>query len=199
MTRIIGGEARGRRLRTPPGVSTRPTADRVREALFSALESELGTLSGLRVLDLFAGSGAIGLEARSRGASAVVLVEADRSTAALIRSNIEDLGLDHVDVVMNKAERWVDSGGGAPGAGFDIVYVDPPYVMGSRAVADLVQRLVATGRLAPDAIVVVERSRRGEAWVWPIGIVGVREKRYGETLLFYGRVRDAAAPPDVPA
>ena len=87
MTRIIAGTARGRRLRTPSGEATRPTADRVREALFSALESELGTLSGLRFLDLYAGSGAVGLEARSRGAVAVTAVESDRRTARLVQDN----------------------------------------------------------------------------------------------------------------
>ena len=195
MTRIIGGAARGRRLRTPAGTSTRPTADRVREALFSALESELGTMSGLRVLDLFAGSGAVGLEARSRGASSVVLVEADRPTAAVIRANAEDLAFDQVEVVMSKAERWVESAAASP-LRFDVVYVDPPYAMSSEQVAGLLERLSATGRLADDALVVVERSRRGQAWEWPPALEGVRDKRYGETMLFYGRVRAVAASPE---
>ena len=94
MSRIIAGSARGRRLRTPSGDATRPTSDRVREALFSALESELGTLSGLRLLDLYAGSGAVGLEAMSRGAAAVTSVESDRRTARLVQDNAEQLGLD---------------------------------------------------------------------------------------------------------
>lgn len=185
MTRIIGGSARGRRLRTPPGTNTRPTADRVREALFSSLESELGTLSGLHVLDLFAGSGAVGLEARSRGAAAVVLVEADRPTGAVIRANVKDLGFDQVEVLTTKAERWVDD----PGTRlFDVVYVDPPYAMDTAVVRELLGRLLGSGRLGEDAVVVVERSRRGPGWEWPGGLEAVREKRYGETLLFFGRV-----------
>jgi 16S rRNA (guanine966-N2)-methyltransferase len=196
VTRIIGGSARGRRLRTPPGNSTRPTADRVREALFSALESELGTISGLHVLDLFAGSGAVGLEARSRCASSVTLGEADRATAAVIRQNVKDLGFDHVDVAVARVERWVDQVGGPPA--FDVVYADPPYPMSTPQVADLLGRLVVSGRLAEDAVVVVERSRRGEDWVWPIGLEGVREKRYGETMLFYGRVQSTDTAPTPP-
>ncbi len=189
MTRIIAGAARGRRLRTPPGTATRPTSDRVREALFSALESALGTISGLRVLDLFAGSGAVGLEARSRGAASVVLVEADRATAALIRTNAGDLGFDDVDVRAMKAQRWVEEVSDGVPVQFDVAYVDPPYAMSSVDVADLLTGLLGAGRLAADAVVVVERSRRGDAWEWPIGFEGVRDKRYGETMLYYGRVR----------
>ena len=193
MTRIIGGSARGRRLRTPPGNDTRPTADRVREALFSALESELGTISGLHVLDLFAGSGAVGLEARSRGATSVTLVEADRATAGVIRQNAEDLAFGEVEVVVARAERWVTHESAGPA--FDVVYADPPYPMDTAQVSDLLGRLAGSGRIAPDAVVVVERSRRGGGWVWPIGLEGVREKRYGETMLFFGRVETTDATP----
>lgn len=192
VTRIIGGVARGRRLRTPTGTSTRPTSDRVREALFSALESEFGTIAGLHVLDLFAGSGAVGLEARSRGAVAVTLVESDRPTAAVIRSNAEALGLDAVDVRTTTAERWIDAhtpeAGEDESARFDVVYVDPPYALPTHQVAGMLSRLVASGRLADDAIVVVERPRRGEGWSWPDGLEPLRAKRYGETMLFYGQV-----------
>jgi 16S rRNA (guanine966-N2)-methyltransferase len=153
-------------------------------------------MSGLRVLDLFAGSGAVGLEARSRGASSVVLVEADRPTAAVIRANAKVLGFDQVEVVMSTAERWVENHAVPTHGRFDVVYVDPPYAMTSAALADLLERLAATGRLADHAVVVVERSRRGESWAWPLALEGVRDKRYGETMLFYGRVRDATASPE---
>ena len=99
MTRIIGGSAGGRRLKAPVGERTRPTSDRVREALFSSLDAELGSITGLRFLDLYAGSGAVGLEARSRGAGVVTLVEQDRRTVAVIRDNVRTLGLSRVDVV----------------------------------------------------------------------------------------------------
>src|SRR6188472_4251172 len=100
MTRIIGGAAGGRRISTPRGVHTRPTSDRVREALFSAIESWCGSLHGLRFLDLYAGSGAVGLEAWSRGAGVVTLVEQDRRTAALISGNARTLGFPKANVVV---------------------------------------------------------------------------------------------------
>ncbi|MGH3508462.1 MAG: RsmD family RNA methyltransferase, partial [Nocardioidaceae bacterium] len=121
MTRIIGGEARGRRLRTPTGDSTRPTADRVREALFSAIEARIGTLVGRRFLDVYAGSGAVGLEARSRGAEHVALVEQDRATARLIESNARALGFEQVEVVAVRADRIPEA---PAGTGYDVVFLD---------------------------------------------------------------------------
>src|SRR6476620_12094520 len=105
MTRIIGGTAGGRRLRTPGGEATRPTSDRVREALFSALESRLGSLTGLRFLDLYAGSGAVGLEAMSRGAGVVTAVESDRRTARLVQQNADALGFRRAEVVAAPVEK----------------------------------------------------------------------------------------------
>jgi 16S rRNA (guanine966-N2)-methyltransferase len=192
VTRIIAGSVRGRRLRTPAGRSTRPTPDRVREALFSALESELGTLAGMHFLDLFAGSGAVGLEARSRGASSVVLVEHDRTAADVIRANIRDLGLDRVTVRVHKAERLTNGVGTRPDElatpVFDVVYADPPYDMAATVLAHVIAGLLDAGRLSDEALVVVERARREADWVWPAGLRGVRERRYGDTMLFYGRV-----------
>jgi 16S rRNA (guanine966-N2)-methyltransferase len=193
MTRIIAGAARGRRLKTPTGTATRPTSDRVREALFSALESELGTLSGTRFLDLFAGSGAVGLEARSRGAADVVLVEYDKATAALIRSNAEQLGLGGVTVLTSRAERLPES---QPHGAFDVVYVDPPYSMEKAAVFDTIGSLRTAGWFSHGALVVVERPRRDGRWMWPVGLEGVREKKYGETMLWYGRSTHGAPGPD---
>src|SRR3954469_23497155 len=123
MTRIIGGSAGGRRLQTPSGDATRPTADRVREALFSALEAEFGSLHGLRFLDLYAGSGAVALEAASRGAIGVTAVESDRRTARIVADNARELGFD-VDV---RAQRGASVLATAPGAPYDVVFADPPY------------------------------------------------------------------------
>lgn len=183
MTRIIGGDAGGRRIKAPPGDRTRPTSDRVREALFSAVDSALGSLHGLRFLDLYAGSGAVGLEARSRGAGVVTLVERDRRTAAVIRDNIRELALGNVDLVVADTVRAL---GQPPRAPYDVVFLDPPYAV---PVEDLTAALTALRDhdwLAHRALVVLERSSRGASPTWPEGFVGDRTKRYGETVLWYG-------------
>ncbi len=183
MTRIIGGRAGGRRLATPRGQATRPTSDRVREALFSAVESWCVTLEGLRVLDLYAGSGAVGLEAWSRGAGVVTLVEQDRRTAALIRSNAADLGFGRADV---RAQPVGAVLAGTPQAPYDVVFMDPPYPLENAAVEADLAALVANGWLVPDALVVVERGSRSRGLRWPEGLEVHREKKYGETVLWYG-------------
>lgn len=184
MTRIIGGSVGGQRLSTPRGRATRPTSDRVREALFSALESWSGSLTGLRFLDLYAGSGAVGLEARSRGAGVVTLVEQDRRTAALIRDNARALRLDHVEVLHGAVADVLRR---PPVAPYDVVFADPPYPTPDLEVSRALQALVDGGWLVPGAVVVVERGTRGSSHVWPEGLVGERDKRYGETVLRYGR------------
>lgn len=193
MTRIIAGSARGRRLRTPPGDTTRPTADRVREALFSSLEAELGGWDGIRFLDLYAGSGAVGLEALSRGAAAATLVEQDRRALGVLRANVATLGLPGAQVLAGPVERVVAhppapgaGGSGAPG-GFDVVFADPPYPLASGEVDAVVAALVAHGWLATEALVVVERGRRGEELRFAPPVVVERTRSYGEATLWYGR------------
>src|SRR4051795_9287593 len=126
VTRIIGGAAGGRRIKAPAGDRTRPTSDRVREALFSAVDAALGSLHGLRFLDVYAGSGAVGLEARSRGAGVVTMVEHDRRTAGLIRENARDLGFDDVEVLVSDAGKAL---GREPLAPYDVAFLDPPYAV----------------------------------------------------------------------
>lgn len=184
MTRIIGGVARGRAIRTPPGDSTRPTADRVREALFSSLESVYGTLHGVSLLDVFAGSGAVGLEAASRGASRVTAVERDRAVSALIASNAKTLGLDQVEVVTAAAAALGDRGSRPA---FEVAFLDPPYDVPNETLRETLAGLGEAGWLADEATVVVERSRRNPPWIWPAGFLAVRERRYGDTILWYGR------------
>ena len=191
MTRIIGGAAGGRRLRTPPGDSTRPTSDRVREALFSALEAQFGTLRGLRFLDLYAGSGAVALEAASRGAVGVTAVESDRRTARLVAANAGEVGFD-VDV---RAQSVAGVLAAAPPEPFDVVYLDPPYPMPADEVVAALTALVAHGWVQPGGAVVVERSARSVEPRWPDGLVLRRTKRYGETVLWYLR-RDSGTDPD---
>jgi len=183
MTRIIGGSAGGRRINAPRGSNTRPTSDRVREALFSAVESWCGSLDGLRVLDLYAGSGAVGLEARSRGAGVVTLVEHDRKTAALISDNVKSLGFTRVDVVSAMVATTLMR---SPVAPYDLVFLDPPYPLADQDVETDLRALVDNEWLVPGALVVVERSGRSPGPKWPPGLVAEREKRYGETTLWYG-------------
>lgn len=198
MTRIIGGEARGRRLRTPPGAATRPTSDRVREALFSALESALGSLSGLRFLDLYAGSGAVGLEARSRGAGAVTAVESDRRTARLISDNAAALGFAEVRVVGQPVGRFLDGGADDPGGPYDVAFLDPPYDLAPAEVENVLARL-ARGWVRDGATVVIERSTRSVEPAWPVGLVRERSREYGETVLWYVRADLSVPAPPGPA
>jgi 16S rRNA (guanine966-N2)-methyltransferase len=183
MTRIIGGSAGGRRLRTPSGDATRPTSDRVREALFSALEAEFGSLHGLRFLDLYAGSGAVALEAASRGAVAVTAVESDRRTARLVAANAADLGFD-VDV---RAQPVTSVLATAPDSPYDVVFLDPPYPLSGEEVSHTLDLLVAHDWVEPGGAVVVERSARSVEPRWPEGIRLRRSKKYGETVLWYLR------------
>ncbi len=183
MTRIIGGAAGGRRLRTPHGSTTRPTSDRVREALFSAVEAWCGSLKGLRFLDLYAGSGAVGLEAWSRGAGVVTLVEQDRRTAALVADNARTLGFARADVRVAPVAATLQR---APAAPYDVVFSDPPYPLSDERVAADLEALAAQRWLVPGALVVVERSARSPEPAWPDGIEVSRSKRYGETVLWYG-------------
>ena len=185
MTRIVAGLAKGRRLQTPPGRATRPTADRVREALFSALESDLGGLAGVRFLDLYAGSGAVGLEAVSRGAAGAVLVERDRRTAAFARRNAAALGLAGVEVLTCSVDRFVESS--AAGSPFGAAFLDPPYDVDTATVNRVLARLAANGHLLQHSVVVVERPTRAGEMPWPAGLAATRSRAYGETTLWYGR------------
>jgi 16S rRNA (guanine966-N2)-methyltransferase len=187
MTRIISGSAGGRQLSTPPGARTRPTSDRVREAVFSRLD-HLDVLAGARVLDLFAGSGALGLEAASRGASSVVLVESDRTAAAVIRANARAVGFgERVLVLADLAERALLSGA-AEDERFDVVFLDPPYELPEDRLADVLTLLVVHRWLAADALVVVERSARSPEPRWPAGLESSEQRRYGETTVWFAQV-----------
>lgn len=183
MTRIIGGTAGGRRLRTPSGDATRPTSDRVREAIFSAVESRVGTLSGLRVLDLYAGSGALGLEAWSRGAAAVTFVERDRRTAALVTANARELGCGGAQVLTGAVRAVLSR---PPDAPYDLVLSDPPYPLPDQDVETDLRLLADHGWLAEDATVMVERGTRGGEFGWPEGFEAAGSRRYGETTVRWG-------------
>jgi 16S rRNA (guanine966-N2)-methyltransferase len=179
--RVVGGRLGGRRLRTVPGKDTRPTSDRVREALFGMLG---GRVEGARVLDLFAGTGALGIEAMSRGAGSAVLVEQAAAAVAVIRANLEALDLnDTVKVRRTRAETYLRTQRDGP---FDLVLLDPPYAAPVGLVAGVLGRLARTA-LAPGAVVVVESSARAEAPPWPPGLVPDPPRRYSDTALHIAR------------
>ena len=198
MTRIIAGSHRGRRLSVPNGDATRPTTDRVREALFSAIaawsrsaaEAAANSLQGLAFADLFAGSGAVGLEAASRGAEAVLLVESSTRTAAVTGRNIAELGLG--DIVKLRGERVERLVRGRPSRTYDIVFLDPPYSLPALELAEVVAAVVGNGWLEPDGLLVVERSRRAADLDWPPGFELGWRRDYGETTLLFGRESDPA-------
>jgi 16S rRNA (guanine966-N2)-methyltransferase len=166
----------------PSGGGTRPTSDRTREALFSSLASLLD-LDGARVLDLFAGSGAVGLEALSRGAGHALFVESDNRAAALIRQNARTLNLNGARV---RAERVQKVVGNAPDAPYDLVFADPPYAFEPAELDATLASLAANGWLAEGGIVVLERRRDAPEPVWPVPLKTHAYKRYGDTALWYG-------------
>ena len=190
MSRIIAGSRGGRRIAMPPGAKTRPTTDRVREALFSAIAAWAGTadgaaeeaLAGLAFADLYAGSGAVGLEAASRGADPVLLVEGNKRTAQLTGRNVADLRLP-AQVRPVRVEQLVAEPAPAP---FDVAFLDPPYDLASGSVGEVLAALAEHGWLAVDALVVVERSRRSADFAWPALVGETWTKGYGETVLHFG-------------
>jgi 16S rRNA (guanine966-N2)-methyltransferase len=158
--------------------------------LFSSLAALVGAWAGRRVLDLYAGSGAVGLEALSRGAAHALLVESDPRAVRTITANVETLGLPGAVVRQGRVERVVADG--LPGPAYDVVFADPPYDLPDE---DLRAVLVGLGpQVTDDAVAAVERSTRGGDWAWPSGWAGLRSRRYGEATLWYGRA--AAAGPE---
>ena len=171
--RIIAGSRRGARLVAPRGHDTRPTPDRVREAAFNLI----GPVDGARVLDLYAGSGAIGLEALSRGAARAVLVENDRSALAAIERNLEKLRLTGVEVARESAVARV-AADARRGSRYDLVFIDPPYRMLSNALRELTSHLPSV--LAEGGVVVVESAAKDEP---DLPLVPRTSRRYGSTRL----------------
>ena len=169
MSRIISGEARGRTIKGPPE-GTRPTSDRAREGLFSSLQVRFG-FAGQRVLDLFAGSGALGLEAASRGADEVVLVESNPNAVDIIRHNMNVVGHPHVTVEQAKVSDYVPR---APREHFSMVLADPPYDLPDGAVAEMLDALIPL--LADEAAVVIERHRESPETNWPRGFTPTGQK-----------------------
>lgn len=185
MSRIISGAAGGVRLASVPGDNTRPTTDRVKESLFSKLES-YDIIRGARVLDAFGGSGALGCEALSRGAASVTLLDTYPKAVAVIRKNVAAVekamgrtGSSSTRVQQSQALTYVKSASGP----WDLVFVDPPYAMPNEQVSELMEAL--TPKLAEGAVVVVERSSRDAEPVWGEGLYCFSTRQHGETVLYY--------------
>lgn len=184
--RIIAGLAKGRTIDSVSS-STRPTSDRVREALFSTLASEFGDFDGLNVLDLYAGTGAIALEALSRGASIVHAVEKDDAAAKAITSNHENLKTAHCPGIFHlysmSVHRFLQDKAAHQ---YHFIYVDPPYDVDDLDVVETLIQLRDGGYLHPQALIAVERNSRVKEISWPEGIEALREKNYGQATIFYG-------------
>lgn len=174
----MAGRAGGRRLKVP-AKGTRPTSERVREALFSSLQTRVD-LDGASVLDLFAGSGALGLEALSRGAGTVVLVESDARAAEVVRQNVSVVSLPGASVRCAPVASVL---AGTADRAYDLVLADPPYAVTDVAVGNFLTDLVQHGWLAEDSVVVLERSSRSPETQWPDGLVAEKVKKYGETRI----------------
>lgn len=187
MTRIVAGAAGGRRLAVPPR-GTRPTTDRVRESVFNVLAARLD-FDGLRVLDLYAGSGALGLEALSRGARSVLFIENDRRAAEVIDRNIATVGLTGAAVRRGTVAAVLAAGAGSQ---VDLVFADPPYEVGNAEVESVLSVLESRGWLAQDAVAVVERSASSPSLTWPPGWEVWPGRRYGDTRIEAGSRRTAA-------
>ncbi|MHA6967417.1 16S rRNA (guanine(966)-N(2))-methyltransferase RsmD [Glutamicibacter bergerei] len=190
MSRIISGVAGGTSLKSVPGDATRPTTDRVKEALFSRLES-WDVISSARVLDLFAGSGSLGLETASRGARQVLLVELAPKAVSVCQHNAtkinEALKNEVVSVQRGKVDTvlssFFDEETNAPTRTFDLIFMDPPYPLTDQELAVTLDKVSRV--LAEDATVIVERSSRSPEPVWPANLEKIADKKYGETRLWF--------------
>ncbi len=181
MTRIIAGRKGGQRLQVPAGRGTRPTTDRVREAVFSRLE-HLGAVRDAHVLDLYAGSGALGLEAASRGAASVLLVEGDRKATAILERNAAAVDVAPITVRHASVQQALDA---PPPARMHLALLDPPYDVTDEQLARVLDRLVRGGWLCEDAVLMVERSSRSPEPVWPTDCHLIGPRRYGDTTCWF--------------
>jgi len=194
--RIIAGSAKGKSLISPPDDRTRPTSDRAREGLFSSLVSEFSTLAGLHFLDLFAGSGAVGVEALSRGAAIVHAVESEGdvgdvaiSNFQLVKSPAGTFRLFHT-----KSDRFLESDQAIEKGQYDIIFMDPPYELSNHAVEELLQTIVSRDLLQPRGIVAIERESKSPPFTWPTGMEEIKVRSYGQGSIYYGGYSASVLP-----
>lgn len=181
--RVVAGQWKGRRITAPQGRDTRPTADRVREAIFSAVVSRIGSLEGVQVLDLYAGSGALGIEALSRGAAGCTFVDSARSATSAIKRNLDELGADPKSALIQVAavERYSPREGSVA---VGLLLADPPYRIDAAKFAQVLQGFADRGALEHGALVVYEHSAETSA-TWPKGFEAAGERRYGDTAVSF--------------
>lgn len=182
--RVIGGTWRGRRIAAPRGRETRPTADRVREAVFSTVYSLMGDIAGIRVADLYAGSGALGIEALSRGAASCVFVDSDRAAASVIRRNLASLGVGPATGMVIQAD--VSRQGVLPSSATPVALLlaDPPYRIDAAAFSQVLEAMAEASALEAHALVVYEHAVDAGA-EWPYGFCGGATRRYGDTAVSF--------------
>ncbi len=183
--RIIAGSGKGKNLFSPSGAGVRPTSDRAREGLFSSLESEFNSLQDLNFLDLFAGSGAVGVEALSRGAALVHAVEADADTAEVAISNFKLLNqpLKRHKVFHSRASRFLESEFPIK---YDIIFMDPPYDLSNLEIEDLLDTILVKDLLQPRGLIAIERESKGRPFEWPQAMSLEKIRSYGQGSIFYG-------------
>ena len=183
--RIIAGLAKGRNLISPSG-ATRPTSDRAREALFSTLESEFGSINDLNVLDLYCGSGAVGAEALSRGAAVVYAVDNDEKATSVTRQNfalLENIsGIGTTSVITSSVGKFLDK---TSELKFDVVFLDPPYDLPNNEIEKTLSSLVKNGFLKSSAVIAIERDSKSKRLNWPLGLKELKERKYGAATIFY--------------
>ena len=183
--RIIAGLAKGRNLISPSG-ATRPTSDRAREALFSTLESEFGSINDLTFLDLYCGSGAVGAEALSRGAAVVYAVDNDEKATSVTRQNfalLENIsGIGTTSVITSSVGKFLDK---TSELQFDVVFLDPPYDLPNNEIEKTLSSLVKNGFLKSSAVIAIERDSKSKRLNWPLGLKELKERKYGAATIFY--------------
>jgi 16S rRNA (guanine966-N2)-methyltransferase len=188
--RIIAGVGKGRKLFSPPSI-TRPTSDRAREGLFSSLISTFGTLDGLYFLDLFAGSGAVGVEALSRGAGLVESIESNSESAQVCEKNFELLlnqpNLGKFKVHQTTTFEYINH---LANKQFDIIFLDPPYDVTNIEIEKILKKILSDNLLGKFGVIAIERDAKGAAFTWPIGLQEVKVRSYGQGAIHYGSHAD---------
>lgn len=188
--RIIAGVGKGRKLFSPPSI-TRPTSDRAREGLFSSLISTFGTLDGLYFLDLFAGSGAVGVEALSRGAGLVESIESNSESAQVCEKNFELLlnqpNLGKFKVHQTTTFEYINH---LANKQFDIIFLDPPYDVTNIEIEKILKKILINNLLGKFGVIAIERDAKGAAFTWPIGLQEVKVRSYGQGAIHYGSHAD---------